>query len=404
MKNIQKQTHLKSVSNHLATLQPCNLATLLLCLLLAGCANNTSAQLASANVVAAMSGPADEGFARAYEPIEFEFPLDHGPHPRYQTEWWYYTGNLASEDGTPYGYQFTIFRSALTPEATERVSSYATNQIYMAHFALTDLRAKEHFSFERYSRGASGLAGASGDPSYKVWLEDWQIQELEAGRVQIQASADHEDSGPIAIDLQLNETRAPLLHGNRGLSQKGLEAGNASYYYSLVGLETTGTVTSGSETVAITGMSWMDHEFGTSALSRDAVGWDWFSIQLDNDSPEKSVAMMFAQIRNNDGSESGNFEGTIAYGDGRQQKITSADFSLEVQDTWTSPRTEISYPSQWQVKFPALDIELTLRPILADQEMKVSFVYYEGAIEVVGEMAGEPVTGRGYVELTGYGQ
>jgi len=392
MKKHQKQTQSKSITY--------SSAALLLCLLLVvGCSNNPSVQLASANVVTAMSGPVDEGFARAYDPIEFDFPLDHGPHPTYQTEWWYYTGNLASEEGTSYGYQFTIFRSALTPEATERASSYATNQIYMAHFALTDLQAKEHFSFERYSRGASDLAGASGDPIYTVWLEDWQIQELKQGQVQIQASADHEEHGLIAIDLQLNETRAPLLHGDRGLSQKGPEAGNASYYYSLVGLETIGTISNDTGTVAVNGVSWMDHEFGTSALSRDAVGWDWFSIQLDND-----TVMMFAQIRNDDGSESGNFEGTLAYGDGRQQRITSSDFSLEVQDTWTSPRTEITYPAQWQVEFPEQEIALIVRPILADQEMKVSFVYYEGAIEVAGEMAGESVTGQGYVELTGYSQ
>jgi len=266
----------------------------------------------------------------------------------------------------------------------------------MAHFALTDLKAKEHFSFERYSRGSSGLAGASGDPIYNVWLEDWQIEEQADGRVQIQAEAEHE-SGLVAIDLLLRETRDPLYHGERGLSQKGAEAGNASYYYSLVGVETTGTIIAGDTTATVNGLSWMDHEFGTSALSRDAVGWDWFSLQLDNE-----MAIMFAQIRNEDGSASGNFEGTLADDQGRQQTITSDDFTLEVLDQWTSPRTGITYPAAWRVAFPAWDMVLEVRPILADQEMEVSFVYYEGAIEVAGEIAGEPVAGRGYVELTGY--
>ena len=333
---------------------------------LSGCSSADQTRLVSANVVASLSGPADEAFARAYEPIDFVFPRDHGAHPEYRTEWWYYTGNLTDSAGNQYGYQLTFFRSALTPDLPERTSDLATNQIYMAHFAVTNGAANDHQSFERFSRGAGGLAGATGEPAYAVWLEDWAVRTIEPGVTRLQASAPGE-GGAVALDLTLRETQPPVLHGKQGLSQKGPEAGNASYYYSLVQIETTGTVTSQGETVEVTGLSWMDHEFGTSALSANAVGWDWFSMQLDN-----GAVLMLAQVR------------------------TSAQ--------WTSPRTQITYPSGWQMAIPRLNIALTVEPLIGDQEMEVSFVYWEGAVTIEGTIADQPVQGVGYVELTGYGQ
>ncbi|MEM7534336.1 MAG: lipocalin-like domain-containing protein [Chloroflexota bacterium] len=377
------------------------LVLLLLTILLTACSGNRSSQLATANVVEALSGPSDDVFERAYEPIAFEFPLDHGAHPEYKTEWWYYTGNLEAEDGAQYGYQFTIFRSALTGEITERSSDWATNQIYMAHFAVTDVENQEHYSFERYSRGAGGLAGASGDPAYEVWLEDWRVEETEPGVTQMVASTilDDESEESVSLALELRETRPAVLHGDAGLSQKGPEAGNASYYYSLVGLDSTGTVTIGDSTAEVTGVSWMDHEFGTSALSEDALGWDWFSVQLDN-----GMVFMFAQIRKASGGAVGDFEGTLVYPDGSQITIHAEDFTLTVNDEWTSPRTDITYPASWSIVFAEFDIDLEVKTMIPDQEMKVSFVYYEGAIDINGTVAGEAVEGRGYVELTGYGQ
>jgi len=364
---------------------------------LSGCTAAEQTRFASANVVASLSGPADEAFARAYAPIDFVFPRDHGAHPAYRTEWWYYTGNLVDNSGNQYGYQLTFFRSALTPDRPERASNLATNQIYMAHFAVTDVAANEHQSFERFSRGAGGLAGATGDPAYAVWLEDWAVREVEPGITRLQASTEGE-GGTVALDLTLRETMPPVLHGNRGLSQKGPEAGNASYYYSLVQIEATGTVTSQGETVEVTGVSWMDHEFGTSALSANAVGWDWFSIQLDN-----GAILMFAQVRTADGGIVPQFEGTYVAADGAHHTITAGDLTLIALDEWRSPRTGFTYPSGWQVELPEFDIALTVEPLIADQEMAVSFVYWEGAVTIEGSIAGEPVQGVGYVELTGYG-
>lgn len=365
---------------------------------LSGCSSADQTRLVSANVVASLSGPVDEAFARAYEPIDFVFPRDHGAHPEYRTEWWYYTGNLTDSAGNQYGYQLTFFRSALTPDLPERTSDLATNQIYMAHFAVTNGAANDHQSFERFSRGAGGLAGATGEPAYAVWLEDWAVRTIEPGVTRLQASAPGE-GGVVALDLTLRETQPPVLHGKQGLSQKGPEAGNASYYYSLVQIETTGTVTSQGETVEVTGLSWMDHEFGTSALSANAVGWDWFSMQLDN-----GAVLMLAQVRTADGGVMPQFEGTYVAADGKPETITAADLTLTASAQWTSPRTQITYPSGWQMAIPRLNIALTVEPLIGDQEMEVSFVYWEGAVTIEGTIADQPVQGVGYVELTGYGQ
>src|SRR5215203_3764526 len=179
---------------------------LIFVLLLAGCAPAAGGAVASAKVVAAMSGEAYAAFARAYEPIPLTFPLDHGAHPQYQTEWWYYTGNLTDADGEQYGYQFTIFRSALTATMPERDSDLATNQIYMAHFALTDGPNNSHESFERFSRGAGGLAGAVGEPEFDIWLEDWKVTRSDPETMHLQASITNADDEVVAIDLNLHET------------------------------------------------------------------------------------------------------------------------------------------------------------------------------------------------------
>lgn len=370
---------------------------LLLAGLLGGCQARQEPSLARADVVEMLSVQPDPDFARAYERRPFRFPQDHGPHPAFRTEWWYFTGNLLDDQGRPYGFQLTFFRTGLQAKPEERASSWASSQLYMAHFAVTDGPGDRHVSFDRFSRGGNQLAGATGEPAFAVWLEDWSAQETAPGVFRLQASAATEE-GPVALDLTLQETRPPLLHGDQGLSQKGPEPGNASYYYSLVGLETQGTLTLPRGPVPVTGVSWMDHEFGTSALSPDAVGWDWFGLQL-----EDGTVLMFAQIRTADGPPQAIFQGTLAWPDGRQEPIRAQDFQLEALERWTSPVTGITYPSGWRVRFPRFDLELTLEPIVRDQEMRVAFVYYEGAVRVAGTRAGQPVRGWGYVELTGYG-
>jgi len=364
--------------------------------LLTGCANPPPHTFASASVVQALGTLDDTTFARAKAPFEFVFPHEHGPHPTFRTEWWYYTGNLQTTNGDVYGYQLTFFRSALTAQMPVRQSGLATNQFYMAHFAVTSRAADEHVSFERFSRGAGGLAGAQSDPIYSVWLEDWSAAETQPGIFHLQAATQGED-GPVAIDLMLQETQAPVLHGNAGLSQKGPETGNANYYYSLVRLETTGQVTFAGQQSAVTGRSWMDHEFGTSALSGDIKGWDWFAVQLEN-----GTTLMFGEFHNGKGEGRYVYEGTLVLPDKPPLRLGQGDFETEILDRWTSPRTGITYPTGWRVRFPKYALDLEIKPLIADQEMDVSFIYYEGATTVQGTLAGAPVTGQGYVELTGY--
>ncbi len=372
--------------------------SLLLVLLLFSACSGAQPSLASADVVEVLNRPVDGRFARALEPLEFEFPRDHGPHNEYATEWWYFTGNLTGEDGGEYGFQLTFFRSALAPGESNRPSDFAAQQLYMAHFAVTSGPAGRHVSFDRFSRGAGGVAGATGSPRYEVWLDDWRAQETAPGQMHLQAVAE-DDNGPISIDLILAETRPPLLHGEAGYSRKGPEPGNANYYYSLVRMETAGEIVFADRRIPVTGLSWMDHEFGTSALSADAVGWDWFAVTLDND-----VVLMFAEIRTRSGTSQEIFEGTLGFPDGSQVSISADDFTLTTTGQWTSPDSGTVYPGGWRVTFPQYEIDLTIDPLIDDQEMDVAFTYYEGATVVSGTMNGERVAGRGYVELTGYGE
>ena len=346
-----------------------------------------------ASVLAGAQVEDTSGFARATGPQPLTFPADYGPHPDYQTEWWYYTGNLDDADGHHFGYQFTIFRRAALPpdQRADRASDWTADQIYMGHFALTDVAGQNYQAFEHLARGGAGLAGAQAEP-YKVWLEDWQVEEISPGVTRLQAAA-----GDVAIDLTLTDLKGPVLHGDHGYSQKGPDPGNASYYYSLTRLASEGTVTVGDRAVPVQGLSWQDHEFSTSALAADQVGWDWFALQLDDDSELKVF-----HIRKDDGSVDPFSAGSFIAPDGTLTPLSHDDFTITVNDTWRSPRTGAEYPASWTVTVPSQGIRLDIEPYLADQELNVSYSYWEGAVRFSGEHNGVPVTGDGYVELTGY--
>lgn len=351
----------------------------------------------------AQAAPADaSGFARAQPGRELVFPLDQGPHDDFQTEWWYYTGNLQSEAGDHFGYQLTFFRRALTPpdQRAARSSDWSADQVYMAHFALTDVKGNEHYSFEKLSRAGAGLAGAQADP-FRVWLEDWSVSAASpAGQAEpyrqpparLKAAAKG-----ITLDLVLQDAKGPVLQGDRGYSQKGPEPGNASHYYSLTRMPTAGTVTVGDESHTVTGLSWMDHEYSTSALGKEQTGWDWFSIQLDND-----TELMVFQLRRADGSVDAFSSGTYVAADGSTTRLEPDDFRIEPVGRWRSPRTGSEYPSGWRVTVPGQNLTLEIIPYIVDQEMQVSYEYWEGAVRVTGSAGGQPVGGNGYVELTGY--
>jgi predicted secreted hydrolase len=334
-----------------------------------------------------------EGFRRADGTQTLAYPRDFGPHPDYQTEWWYYTGNLGTTDGHRFGYQLTFFRRGLLPpqEWTDRDSSWGTNQVYMGHFALSDIGANEHHAFERFARGSAGLAGAGLDP-FQVWLEDWQLIQTGADEYRITAS-----QGDILLDLTLADTRGSIPHGEYGHSKKGPETGNASYYFSQTRLDSSGTIQVENVRYEVKGLSWMDHEFSTSALSQGQIGWDWFSIQLNDGSD-----LMVFQIRRADGSIDPFSSGTWVDPKGNTLILNRVDFKIQVIDTWRSPSSGAQYPSGWILQVPELKLSLEIQPMMADQEMEVSYTYWEGAVDVSGSVDGESVSGFGYIELTGY--
>ena len=352
---------------------------------------------ASLALAEAMGGDTT-GYARAAAVRPLVFPDDYGPHPAYKTEWWYYTGNLDTEEGRHFGYELTIFRFALAPPdtaAAERVSAWATDQLFMAHFALTDVAAKDFHAFERFSRGALGLAGAQAAP-YRVWLEDWSMEGGAGDPFPMRLRA-AEDG--VAIDLTLDAAKPLVLQGDRGLDQKGPEPGNASYYYSFTRLPTEGTITIDGRAYAVRGLSWKDHEWSTSALGDEQVGWDWFALQLSD-----GRDLMFYQLRRRDGTPSPFTNGVLVAPDGSTQPLERGDVAIDVLDTWTSPRSAAVYPARWRFRIPSEALDLQITPHLPDQEMDVSVRYWEGAVRIDGTSGGETVSGNGYVEMTGYGE
>jgi predicted secreted hydrolase len=355
-------------------------------------AGGTGSVAATADL--AVSNVDANNFTRAITPRTFEFPRDHGPHHDFQTEWWYYTGNVAAEDGRRFGYQFTIFRRAFSPEDNATESEWRTNQAYLAHFTVADIGAEAFHHDERLMRGGAGLAGAEIEPRYRVWLEDWQVIGLndDANAQRITAAMDD----GTAIDLTLTSLKQPSLQGENGLSAKSDEPGNASYYYSLTRLETEGTITADGVEYAVRGYSWKDREWSTSALTEGAIGWDWFSLQLDD-----NREMMLGYIRKQDGSQF-DYGASMTLPDGSQIALDyGEDYTIEATDTWTSPHTGATYPSGWNVTVNVGEgdpLNLTLTPLMRDQELQVDVgAYWEGALRINGD-----ATGYGYAELTGY--
>lgn len=338
---------------------------------------------ASLDLAAPSATPA---FAHALEPVPLTFPRDHGAHLEFQTEWWYFTGNLTAQDGRRFGYQLTIFRRGLEPGPAQRVSDLASNDLYFAHFALTDPEAGEHRAFQRFSRGAQGLAGAATD-GLRVYLEDWTI---EAAQDSIQLNARQDD---LQLALSLLPQKPPVAQGEDGLSRKGEQPGNASYYVSITDLASEGNLSVGGQQFQVRGESWFDHEWGTSALGPEAVGWDWFGLQLDD-----GRDLMLFQIRTRAGGIEPVSGGTVIYPDGSSRRLTLEDMQLTTAVEWTSKQSGADYPVGWQVSIPSEQLELQVDPLLPDQENRLGIVYWEGAVTVSGTESGV-----GYLELTGYG-
>lgn len=371
------------------------LAAGLVCLFgLSGCRETQSPQQAAgqASLQALLGQQADAaGFARALAPRAFSFPADYGPHPRFRTEWWYFTGTLRDAAGRRFGYEFTVFRFALTPRRPPGDSPWRSNQVYMADFALSDIAGRRFLAYQRLSRGALGLAGAQAAP-FRVWVDDWSV-----------ASGGHgfpwhlrARRGHAGVDLTLTPVQGVVLNGDRGLSRKGPQPGDASYYYSMPRLATTGTVEVGGKVFRVSGQTWMDREWSTSALAPDQVGWDWFGLRLSD-----GADLMFYRLRDRDGRTDPYSGGTYVTPGGDVIHLPPDAVETVPTDYWTAP-SGVRYPVGWRLTVPTLGLSLTVRAMLDAQLLPYAVPYWEGAVSVAGNRSGRPVDGEGYLELTGY--
>ncbi len=334
-----------------------------------------------------------DGWRRVEGPPELSFPADHGPHPEYRTEWWYVTGLVADAEGSQRGFQLTFFRQGIDPSPpAPGQSDLRTRHVLAGHLAVADLPARRFLTAERLRRADGLLAGWSTD-GLDIWLEDWSIR-LDAGGALHLAAEDREVG--IGLDLTMEPTRPLVRQGVSGFSQKGPETGNASVYLSWTRLATHGNLTVAGRAIAVTGTSWMDHEWGTSQLGPDVVGWDWFSLRL-NDGRD----LMVYRLRRADGSADPASSGTLVASDGSTRRLDAAEIVLEPGATWTSPATGATYPVRWRLAVPTAGIDLEVAPMLdkaeVDGRASTGVAYWEGPVTVAGSTSGE-----GYVELTGY--
>lgn len=342
----------------------------------------------SLDVARTLSAQVDPAFQHADRPRAFVFPDDHGPHPRFRTEWWYWTGNLRDAEAHRFGYQLTIFRVALAPQPVASTSAWATEQVYLAHAALTDVAAGRFRSQAQSERGAAGLAGAVATP-FRVWVGRWQAAGWAPTRLHVEFSTSA-DAPAATLDLSLRAGGAPVLEGDGGWSHKG--AGGSSYYYSLPRMPTTGTLTIGTSRHVVHGSSWMDREWSTSALSAAQSGWDWFALGFTD-----GRSLMLYRMRLKAGGTDPASAGTLILPDGTTRALTWDQIDLTPTGSWRSPRGG-TYPAGWHLRVPSAGIDTRIQPVAADQELDVGVRYWEGAVDCSG-----PTTGEGYVELTGYG-
>ncbi len=365
-----------------------------------------SAEAADSNYAATTESAAEKAqakditqaqFKQALPGYRFSFPADHYSHDDYKTEWWYYTGHLNAKDKQKFGFELTFFRSGIKNEQAVKSGPWAVNNIYMTHFALTDINGKNFFHSEKLCRPGVGKAGASrySDKAFKAWTENWSL-EAENGKHHLLAR-----EGEYKIDLVLDEGKAPVIHGLNGVSQKASCKGCASHYYSFTRMPLKGEITLPGKQLQVEGNAWMDHEFGSNQMTKEQKGWDWFSIQL-NDQSE----LMLYVMRLKNGKLDENSSGTIVFPDGKYAHLKLSDYKIEASGKWQSPHTKAAYPTKWQIEIPSKNLVLLIEPEIQDQELASErpggISYWEGSCKVSGKKNGKEISGQAYVELTGY--
>jgi predicted secreted hydrolase len=341
------------------------------------------------------------GYLSVTGPCNLEFPRDHGPHPGYRTEWWYYTGNLKADIGDRYGFQLTFFRSQISPSGAKKKwpnppSAWRTQQIYLGHAAVVDISAKRQFQAEQVARNALGMAGASQESGVStIFIKNWLAQIGPHSHI-LKAQTDK-----FSYELTLKAAKPPVAHGLAGYSRKGSTPERASCYYSFTRLICEGNLTVGGKTIRVHGLSWMDHEFTTAPLEPAITGWDWFSLQLS----DQTEVMIFL-LRKEGGGLNPASSGTFVDASGKTRHLKKDEFEIDVQDEWTSPKSHAVYPARWQLTIFPLSVEINILPNLSDQELQTTestgVTYWEGSVSIEGTRNGAPIEGAGYVELTGY--
>ncbi len=335
-------------------------------------------------------------YKQALPGYQYKFPKDHFSHDQFRTEWWYYTGHLLTDDKRKFGYELTFFRTGADDQPANKNSVWKMDNFYLAHFAVTDENGKKFSYREKLNRAGLRLAGARED-AYYVFNEGWSVEKI--GEHYLLRA----DAPDYSIHLLLDSLKPPVIHGVNGVSQKAGCVGCASHYYSMTRLKTIGTLFAGEKPYAVTGLSWMDHEFGSNQLTTDQSGWDWYSIQLDD-----NRELMLYILRRTDGTVEKQSSGTIVNADGTSKHISLADFAISPTGSWTSSKTKGKYPMGWKVSVPSAGLDLVLSPNLLDQELvtgrSTAITYWEGSVTVTGSSNRKPVRGQGYVEMTGYAE
>src|SRR5271157_3997561 len=281
--------------------------------------------------------PLTAQYQKALPGYQYQFPRDHFNHADYQTEWWYYTGNLRSADGHRFGFELTFFRQGVS-RGKPQTSDWDVQDIYLAHLALSDLDGGRFYHTERLNRAGPGLAGVSQQIA-KVWNGNWQVQ-WTGNQQQLQAIAQN-----FSVRLAMSSRKPPVIHGKDGASQKSAGTGQASHYISLTRLLTAGTVDLDGKQYQVDGTAWMDHEFFTAQLDTNQSGWDWVSLQLDD-----NTELMLYRFRHKDGSVDPYSAGSYVDGQGKSTFLGVSDFSMQPEgETYASPNTHAVYPTAWQV-------------------------------------------------------
>ena len=324
---------------------------------------------------AGLGGDAD-GFAVPQPLPAFDFPADHGPHPNYRIEWWYLTANLKDADGTVYGLQWTLFRTALSPG---EANGWASPQVWFAHAAVTTPDA--HFVTERFARGGIGTAGVQADP-FHAWIDEWAMQGPDLNTLALTAQ------GPdFAYDMEMQAQGPLVFHGQDGFSVKSAE-GQASYYYSQPFYRITGTLVLPSGTVVVTGNAWLDREWSSQPLSDNQSGWDWFSLSFDS-----GDKLMGFQLRQRDGT----YYSASTWIDADGSKMAYPDGTFTAEPLSQSQVAGRDVPTGWAVRLPDRDLDVRIGALNPQAWMPLSIPYWEGPVTISGSH-----TGVGYLEMTGY--